>query len=102
MDAKMSPAVLNLVWSSTAIQFNWSLKFSEWALRELFQSWMGYYFSKVQQIMPLDVFLHPQTRPTELPTLYDSPDKRDKWLQVIAPELEKALVLKRIFGHYAD
>ncbi len=102
MDAKMSPAVLNLVWSSPAIQFNWSLKFSEWVLRELFQSWMGYYFSKVQQIMPLDVFLHPQTRPAELPTLYDSPEKRDKWLQVIAPELEKALVVKRIFGHYAD
>ena len=94
------PLLLQEIWSSAAIHFNWSASFSQWALEHLYQSWIGYYFSKVQQIMPLDIFLHPDTRPESIPGLYDAADKRERWLQAIVPELEKTLSVKKILSKY--
>ncbi len=98
MEGNISPAAQQLVWGSPVLHFPWSAAFSHWALRELYQSWVGYFFSKVQQIMPLDVFLHPDTRPESIPGLYDRPDSRERWLQQIVPELDKTLAVSRVFA----
>jgi hypothetical protein len=95
-----SPAIQQLAWGSAALHFPWSLEFSHWALRELYQSWVGYFFTKVQQIMPLDVFLHPDTRPDSIPGLYDKQDCRERWLQQVVPELERTLAVRKVFAHY--
>ncbi len=99
-DPKLSKSVQQLVWGSPAIQFNWSLDFSQWVLDDLYQSWIGYFFSKVQQIMPLDVFLHPDTRPDTIPGLYDGADKRERWMHGIVPELNKTLAVKKVLSKY--
>jgi hypothetical protein len=81
--------------TATAWHFDWSLAWSREVLRMLYQSWAGYYFHKVQQIMPLDVFFHPDIRPYDVPGLSDPPDQRNRWLDMIAPELEKTMAVKR-------
>lgn len=100
-DPKLPKSVQQLVWGSPAIQFNWSLDFSQWVLDDLYQSWIGYFFSKVQQIMPLDVFLHPETRPDTVPGLYDGADKRERWMHGIVPELNKTLAVKKVLSKYS-
>jgi Family of unknown function (DUF5691) len=83
-------------WSSPAALFDWSETFSQWVLKTLYQSWTGYNFSMVQAIMPLDVFLHPQTRPASIPGLMDNATQRNRWIDMVVPELEKMLAVKRV------
>jgi hypothetical protein len=86
----------SLNWGASALQFQWSEAFSNWALQQLYHSWGGYYFHKIQQIMPLDVFLHPNTRPEAIPAPQDPTAKRERWMQMIVPELDKTLSVKKL------
>lgn len=85
-----------LDWGSPALQFQWSESFSNWVLQQLYHSWGGYYFHKIPQIMPLDVFLHPHTRPEVIPASQDPTVKRERWMQMIVPELDKVLTVKKL------
>lgn len=82
-------------WQSPELHFHWSPEFSRFVLQRLYDSWIGYYFHRIQQIMPLDVYLHPSVKPAEIPGLYDPMNKRETWLQTIVPELEKTLKVKK-------
>lgn len=85
-----------LDWGTPALQFQWSERFSNWALQQLYHSWGGYYFHKIPQVMPLDVFLHPNTRPEAIPAPQDPTAKRERWMQMIVPELDKTLSVKKL------
>ncbi len=80
--------------AAPALQFHWSEEFSRWVLSLLYDSWIGYYFHRIQLIMPLDVYLNPAVKPANIPGLYDQAAKRERWLSVIVPELEKVIAVK--------
>jgi hypothetical protein len=82
-------------WSSPALHFEWSEAFSEWVLRQLYESWGGYYFHKVPLILPLDQLLHPNTRPEYIPDPREVSVRRERWMEAIVPELNQVLTVKR-------
>jgi hypothetical protein len=83
-----------LNWAAPALQFHWSEEFSRWVLSLLYDSWIGYYFHRIQLIMPLDVYLNPAVKPANIPGLYDQAARRERWLSVIVPELEQVIAVK--------
>jgi hypothetical protein len=85
----------HLPWHTDALQFEWSLPFSEWVLRHLYQSWGGYYFHHIQQILPLHVWIHPEANVEAVPQLNDPVAQRDRWLQIVAPEIMQVQALKK-------
>jgi hypothetical protein len=52
----------------------------------------------MHQIIPLDVYMHPDARPQDIPGLYDPFDQRDRWVNMIVPELQKTMQLSCIFN----
>lgn len=84
------------------LHFHWTLSFSQWVLQQLYDSWSGYHFSRVQGILPLWVFLNKDARPEDIPSGgYTAPVQREKWSQMIVPELNKLLFLKRQLWRYS-
>jgi hypothetical protein len=85
----------HIPWHAESLHFHWSPVFSQWILQHLYQSWGGYYFHNIQLILPLHVWLHPDVDPAAIPQLQDSMSQRDRWLQIVVPEIEAVRQLKK-------
>ena len=86
--------ISRIAWDAPALQFDWSPAFSNWILRNWYESLVAGDTKRSQVYLNMSIFMHPTARPASVPGPYDPIYLREEWLQKVATPLEKILAVK--------
>lgn len=86
--------IARISWDSPVLQFDWTPAFSNWVLRNWYESLVAGDVKKSQVLMSMGIFLHPAARPATIPGPYDPVYLREEWFQKVAAPLEKIMAVK--------
>ena len=88
--------ISRIAWDAPALQFDWSPAFSNWILRNWYESLVAGDTKRSQVYLSMAIFMHPTARPASIPGPYDPIYWREEWLKKVVTSLEKILAVKAL------